>query len=69
MGFLTNAKDTLRMRILPPRRMSEARRRELHRAAAKDPEVDRRLCQLLSERPGFRRKDSIGSGIQGRTGQ
>ena len=67
MGFLTNAKDTLMMRILPPRRMSEARRRELRQAIANDPNVDRALNALLAERPELRRKGH-GSGVQRQSG-
>jgi len=63
--LLTTVKETLTMEILPPRRMSTAKRRDIQRRAANDPKVDRALRAKLAARPQFRRKDSNGGDVQG----
>lgn len=67
MRLLAEAKDTLTMRVLPRPHMSEAKRRELQRAVANDPNVDRALRELLTERPELRRKDAREGYVQGQS--
>jgi len=61
MRFLTDAKKNL----TPRRHMSTAERRELQRRAAKDPDVERALQEVLAARPELRTKDIRSGGIRG----
>jgi hypothetical protein len=68
MGFLTNAKTNLASKLLPRRHMSTAERRALQRSAAKDPEVERALQEVLAAHPELRRRDQSSGGLHGRFG-
>lgn len=68
MRLLTEAKETIMLRLLS-RNLSAEERRKIQAEVAKDPKVDKALRETLTARPQFRRKASGGGGIQGRPGR
>ncbi len=63
MRFLTEVKKNL----TPRRQMSTVERRALQQRAAKDPNVERAVQEVLAAHPELRRRDATEGGIQGRS--
>ena len=64
-GILTIVTETVRLKILPPRRLTAAQRREIQRSIANDPEVARAVHETVLARPQFGNNGSATTGLQG----
>lgn len=67
--MLTGARESITMKLLPPRHLSAEERRAIQRRVANDPNVDRAVKETLSTRPEFRRNGSTKAEVHGRPEQ